>query len=557
MEAKQAHLQGSLILTKAGADSGPVECLGMTFESDAARRNYFLDRLNKKLKEPGFRKTPGFPIGTDEDILRLSDPPYFTMCPNPFLEDFVRCYGKPYNSAVPYIRKPFAVDVSEGKTDAIYTAHSYHTKVPHKAIMRAILHYTEPGDVLLDGFAGSGMTGVAAQLCGSPDPEYKKLVDEEWRASGQESPKWGVRRAILGDLAPAATFIAANYNTPFNLSAFEIEAQRILDELKTEIGWMYETLHTDGKKKGFINFTVWSDVFACADCSGDVVFHEEALNKKTKTVREEFPCPHCGVILTKTRLERLFDTYPDPVSAKPIQRIRRVPVLINYSIGKAKFEKKPTKQDIEGLRQIDTLSLPSSVPTLEIPYMHMTHERARMGNFGVSHVHHFYLSRPAQAMGCLWEKALAIKDPRTRNMTLFFAEQAVWGLSLLNRYGPLHFSQVNRYLNGVYYVPSQHSECSPWYILDGKLKRLGSAFRSQFAGYGRAAVTTGSAALLPISNESVDYIFTDPPFGENIYYADLNFLVESWHKVFTDSKPEAIVDRAKEKTLLDYQHLCR
>ena len=210
--SKVIHDSQSMFTESAG---GAVECLGLSFPSEDARRAHFLEILKKKLKDPEFRKTEGFPIGSDEDILRLSDPPYFTVCPNPFMEDFVRCYGKPYNSAVPYIRKPLAVDVSEGKTDPMYTAHSYHTKVPHKAIMRAILHYTEPGDVLLDGFAGSGMTGVAAQLCGSPDPEYKKLVDEEWRASGQEPPKWGARRAVLGDLAPAATFIAANYNTPF------------------------------------------------------------------------------------------------------------------------------------------------------------------------------------------------------------------------------------------------------------------------------------------------------------------------------------------------------
>lgn len=534
---------------------GTVECLGLSFPSEEARRTHFLAILEKKLRDPEFRKTEGFPIGSDEDILRLSDPPYYTVCPNPFLEDFVRIYGKPYNATVPYIRKPFAVDVSEGKTDSIYTAHSYHTKVPHKAIMRAILHYTEPGDVVLDGFAGSGMTGVAAQLCGSPDPEYKKLVDEEWRASGQESPKWEARRTVLGDLAPAATFIAANYNTPFDLSTFEAEAQRMLNELKTEIGWMYETLHTDGKTKAFINFTVWSDVFACADCSGDVVFHEEALNKKTNTVSEEFPCPHCGAVLSKTRLNRLYDTYTDPVSGAPIQRIRRVPVLINYSIGKTKHEKKPTAKDIDCLRRITELPLPSTVPTLQIPYMHMTHERARMENFGVTHVHHFYLPRAAQAMGHLWEKALAISDARTRNMALFFAEQAIWGTSILARYTPTHYSQVNQYLSGVYYVASQHAECSPWYILDGKLKRLGASFRKQFAKYGQVAITTGSAALLPIPSDSIDYIFTDPPFGENIYYADLNFLVESWHKVFTDAKPEAIVDQAKEKTLLDYENL--
>ncbi|MCX6631628.1 MAG: DNA methyltransferase, partial [Candidatus Solibacter sp.] len=207
--SKITHDSQSMFSELAG---GAVECLGLTFSSEEARRAHFLDVLTAQLKDPEFRKIEGFPNGSDEDILRLSDPPYFTACPNPFMADFVRCYGRPYNPAVPYARKPFAVDVSEGKTDAIYTAHSYHTKVPHKAIMRAILHYTEPGDVLLDGFAGSGMTGVAAQLCGAPDPAYKKLVDEEWRAGGDELPKWGARRAVLGDLAPAATFITANNN---------------------------------------------------------------------------------------------------------------------------------------------------------------------------------------------------------------------------------------------------------------------------------------------------------------------------------------------------------
>jgi hypothetical protein len=50
-------------------------------------------------------------------------------------------------------------------------------------------------------------------------------------------------------------------------------------------------------------------------------------------------------------------------------------------------------------------------------------------------------------------------------------------------------------------------------------------------------------------------LFTDPPFGENIPYADLNFLVESWHRVWTDTKPEATVDQAKQKELADYQRL--
>ena len=36
------------------------------------------------------RHIEGFPIGTDEDIIALSDAPYYTACPNPFIEEFIR-----------------------------------------------------------------------------------------------------------------------------------------------------------------------------------------------------------------------------------------------------------------------------------------------------------------------------------------------------------------------------------------------------------------------------------------------------------------------------------
>jgi len=68
---------------------GPVECLGMTFENDEKRREYFLEKLREKLQEPEFRKIEGFPIGSDEDIIAMSDPPYYTACPNPFIENFI------------------------------------------------------------------------------------------------------------------------------------------------------------------------------------------------------------------------------------------------------------------------------------------------------------------------------------------------------------------------------------------------------------------------------------------------------------------------------------
>jgi hypothetical protein len=90
---------------------------------------------------------------------------------------------------------------------------------------------------------------------------------------------------------------------------------------------------------------------------------------------------------------------------------------------------------------------------------------SRLAPKGVTHVHHFFLPRAAHALAALWRVAIGHSEPRLRHMLLYFVEQALWTMSILNRYRPTGYSQVNQYLTGVYYVASQHAECSPWYVL--------------------------------------------------------------------------------------------
>lgn len=542
---------------------GPVECLGQTFESDEARREHYLQLLSEKLKDPKFRKIEGFPIGEDEDILALSDPPYYTACPNPWIGDFIEHYGRFYAPQEKYHREPFAADVSEGKNHPIYNAHSYHTKVPHRAIMRYILHYTEPDDLVFDGFCGTGMTAVAAQLSGNRK-EIQELgyrIDETgviFDESGKKVSKLGPRRAIINDLSPAATFIAANYNLPVDAERFHHAAAGILGQLKKEIGWMYETHHTDGTKR-MIDYTVWSEIYTCPECGGEINFLEEALDQETKIVRDEFPCPHCSSAMKKRRLERVFETGIDPKLGTIWKRVKYRPVLIQYKVGKTKCEKVPDKHDLEVLRRIEGMEWPDSIPSNPWPIDRMYHG-SRIEPKGFNHTHQFFLARPAMALGRLWDMAHAENDSRIQKMLLFFIEQSVWGLSRMNRYQPIMHgqpggSQVNRMLSGVYYIAAQHSECSPWYNLESKLGRLARVFENHWGRLGLAILTTDSASDVPLPDESLDYVFTDPPFGANIPYADLNLVIESWHKVRTNTDVEAIIDVPKGKALGDYQQL--
>jgi DNA modification methylase len=548
--AKQDLFDGE----KHTAAKGPVECLGMTFPNDEARRAYFTEKLREKLKDPEFRKIEGFPIGEDEDILALSDPPYYTVCPNPFIVDFVRYDHRQAKESQGYHREPFAVDVSEGKSDEVYNAHSYHTKVPYRAIMRAILHYTEPGDIILDGFAGSGMTGVAAQMCGNALPGVKTEIEEEWTIAKRSKPKWGLRRVILNDLGPAATAIASGFNLPFDRYAFGSLVSDLLEKAKDQHGWMYQTLHSDGRTLCQINYLVWSEVFACPECGKEFIFFKEAFDQQSEKVKEVFPCRHCKAELTKDRSQRVFETIMDQELGNPRKQIRLVPVAINYSLGRLRYSKEPDEKDKEIIRRVASMRLPKPVPTIAMPVDVMYHG-SRLLPKGFTHIHHLFFPREAYILGWLWEQALSVQDARLRSMLLFWLDSHLVNLSVQNRYRPGVSFPYNP-LTGVYYVSSLVSEANPFVAYENKYKRLLKAFTQPYAQPGAAIIGTGDCgSLSTIPDQSIDYIFTDPPFGENIFYADLNIQVEAWYRVRTNTATEAIVDHFKHKGLLDYQRL--
>jgi DNA modification methylase len=541
----------------------PVECLGMTFENDEKRREYFLEKLREKLKDPEFRKIEGFPIGEDEDILSLSDPPYYTACPNPFIENFIKQYGKPYDPATDnYSREPFAADVSEGKNDPIYNAHSYHTKVPHKAIMRYILHYTEPEDGVFDGFCGTGMTGVAAQMCGDratveslgyqvkPDGTIlRQETDDNGKNVWVPFSVLGTRRVILNDLSPAATFIAYNYNMPVDVTTFEYEAKRILAEVEEECGWMYETKHKDGRI-GRINYTVWSDVFICPECAGEVVFYEAAIDKESGRVNKKFSCSHCTTELTKRNLDHAWTSKYDDSLGKTIKQAKQIPVLINYSLAKQRFEKSPDDTDIALLKKIEASTVPYDFPKNRL----MDGKETRRNDpIGITHMHHFYMKRSLWVLAALINKTNQIKAQLIKSFCQFLFQQWAVGFSKLNRYSPTHYSQNNRNLSGTLYVGSQLSEVSPSYAFDQKLKRLVKAFGFHCSYSG--PITTQSSDCIDLPACCFDYVFVDPPFGANLYYSELNCLWEAWMRVLTNNETEAIENDVQGKGLNEYRQL--
>ena len=167
-------------------------------------------------------------------------------------------------------------------------------------------------------------------------------------------------------------FYRSGLQSPFDVNEFAEAAQRILDEVEDELGWMYETLHTDGKTKGRINYTVWSEVFTCPECSGEVVFLEEALDPISKRVAKAIKCPKCGATATKEQMDLCFESFFDHARNRTERRPIRVPVLINYNIGKSRYEKRPESSDLDLLGRIAQMAIPVGFPVSELPDCQMT-----------------------------------------------------------------------------------------------------------------------------------------------------------------------------------------
>lgn len=513
----------------------PVVCLGMEFPSEEARRDYFREELRKKL--PELKKIEGFPIGEDDDIVNLSDPPYYTACPNPWLTDFIGEWEKEKEQleaagkrkARFEVNEPYAADVSEGKNNPIYMAHAYHTKVPHPAIMRYILHYTQPGDIVFDGFAGTGMTGVAAQLCGS-----KKDVE----ALGEKKAKVGVRHAICSDLSPIASLIAASYNLKFNVQSFVKKAKTILNQVEDELGWMYET-EVD-EKKAKINYTIWSDVFICASCGQEMTLWNEAVNLQEKQIKDTFPCPHCGATCSKKNMDKAWETSYDSLLNQTVTMNKKVPVRVNYTCNGRRGERDVVQSDLELLNRIDKIII-SHLSTKELQEGYNTAQP--INSNGITHTHQFYSKRNFIYLSRVLELAKGDIFLQT------------WLTSVLQRttYMSKFMFAGTGIVSGTLYIPSLNRVYSPHPFLTSKSNAFTRAF---YHTRGKTAISINSATqLCNLPDASIDYIFTDPPFGANIMYSELSSIWEAWIKVATNTKEEAIINNVQQKSLFEYQTL--
>lgn len=441
-------------------------------------------------------------------------PPLYYPTPNPHLDDLVQL-----DSSSKEIKLPYSSNISAGKNTYVYDAHTYHTKVPPQGIKLLIDYYTRPGDVVLDPFCGSGMTGIAALETG--------------------------RQVILSDLSPAATFIAYNLATPIDPAEYDNAIKAVLFKARELERKLYAThCRVCGLSIPML-YMVWSFGMKCLKCERefllwDVARDERARPRESK-IKKEFDCPHCGTLLDK----------------KKLKRTRRYPVQVGYRCCNKGLQERTDpldNYDLALLESIEKAGLPKELwyPTTEFPDGFNTRQPIAAG---ITSIDKAYTTRALYSMAFLWDVASRWTNEEVRPKLLFTITSLYQRVTLFSEF---------RFWGGSsntanYNVPAIANEQNVFKTFERKAKTISLYFRSaQLHVKRKLRVSTQSACHLPqLSSGSIDYIFTDPPFGSNINYSEMNLLWESWLGLRTNITEEAIINKVQGKSVAEYEELLR
>jgi len=443
----------------------------------------------------------------------------------------------------------YAQALPASRSGALYNAFPYPTKISPEAIALFIAAHTEPGDVVFDGFAGSGTTGLAALICENPSQE---LRDEAKRLGLKV--RWGARNAILYEVGALGAFVGSTLTHPPDVEAFRQAADEILAAARTEDGWMYAASDPSGRI-GDIRYVIWTDLLKCPSCGHEVSQWDACVSRNPAAIASEYDCPSCSRTASLDDAERVLEpVYDDVIENNRTLRQRRA-AWVYGTTGKESWSRPPNDADAQLIERIAGVAVPGIVPRVEIPWGDLYR---RGYHQGITHLHHFYTRRNLIVFANLWARTQSF--PADIGDALRF-----WLLS----YNASHSTIMTRVVakseqkdlvltsaqSGVLYVSGLPVEKNLISGLQRKLSTMVRAFRTIRKGVGRVQVHQASSCQVRLPDDSVDYVFTDPPFGGNIPYSEINFINEAWLDRFTDRTEEAIVSPAQNKTLAEYQQL--
>jgi len=434
------------------------------------------------------------------------------------------------------------------RSGPLFNAFSYPTKIDPELVALFIASHTGPGDLVLDVFGGSGSTGIAAKLCDKPTERMRALARELGL-----SVRWGARRAVLYELSPLGALLASVMCDPPDPAEFAAAATALVEKAAKSFGWAYAATAPDGAA-GQLRHTIWSEVLTTPCCGRRVSLWDAAVSLDPVVLHDEFRCPGCASPVRVGECERAVVEERDPLTGAVTARRARVPARVYGRSGGRNWSRPPTQADTELLDEVARSPTPW-VPTGEM----YRGDLYRSGyHLGINRYHQLYTPRNLRAMAALWTEIEAAPDELRDALRLLVLSYNASHATLLTRVvvkrGQRDFV-VTGAQSGVLYVSGLPVEKNVFEGVRRKIATFREAFGLTRGSASEVRVVCGSSTRLDLPDASVDYVFTDPPFGDYIPYAEVNQVNEAWLGRLTDRTEEVIVSPGQGKGVDEYAGL--
>lgn len=422
--------------------------------------------------------------------------------------------------------KPLRSPVAALAHSPIYKMHRYYARRPHNVFSHIIEHYTNAGDLILDPFCGGGVTVVEALRS---------------------------RRRVIGvDLNPLATWVTQVEVESVDLDELDRAFQGWIEEVEKQVNPLFEAECEHCGKIGTAEWYEWSNVVKCPECGKSAV-----LGKCKKLRGGVYRCSNknCQAPIQADSCERL----PDEM----LNVLVNCPYCEEKNIREANDDDKKRYNKIE--KDFSKIVKKEKLVIPDDPFPDMNHVRENnLFNKGLYSFVDYFTKRLLISIGRMKNLVTSKEQEKQIVNSLFHIFSA--NLQYTNRLvykDPFWRGLSPREWPGhMYWPPYDYLEVNPISTIRKKFKALKTGKKEQqddigkfsrfpkgykhweeiYHGSATCWLLTQSSHDLPIPDNSIDAIVTDPPFGGNVQYAGLSDFYLVWVKEFLGLKNGAPKD---------------
>jgi hypothetical protein len=324
-----------------------------------------------------------------------------------------------------------------------------------------------------------------------------------------------LRRRVIGvDVNPVATYITEMECKPADIKQVDQAFWRISDTVRQRILSLYVT--------------------RCRKCKSETIAEFIEWNENTCSIRKlKYRCSKCG-ILEKT---------PDEYDIKLAEKARR---------------------EFSALASRNQFWFPRTrIPPGDKTNSLLVHN--------IEYFHELFTKRNLLALSMLLKSIDDLPEGSAKQFMQFaFSASLKW----TSRQSHLRGRVIEGWALHAFWIYPNSLEMNVWQVFERRIHalfrgkeyssahvgpycKLTSDFRDLASGRATCMILNTSSTVLPIPDESVDCIVTDPPYGDNVNYAELSDFWYVWaSKGRTIRKDdEVVINKTQRKTLTDYETL--